>query len=114
MFSTDPMELPGLFAQETVAIARSAFIKEQTGTKGLPGWAEIAAKAPVWLPAVDGYNLSYLRPGATASLIATDEYAAPLVAAAVASFSASSSPSSKAACRSFSAAFRPSLATSAE
>ena len=81
MFSTDPMELPGLFAQETVAIARSAFIKEQTGTKGLPGWAEIAAKAPVWLPAVDGYNLSYLRPGATASLIATDEYAAPLVAA---------------------------------
>jgi hypothetical protein len=30
---------------------------------------------------VDGYNLSYLREGATASLVTTDEYQAPLVAA---------------------------------
>ena len=79
-FSADPAELPALFAQETVSIARSAFIKEPTPTKSTPGWAEIGAKTPAWLPAVDSYNLSYLRPGATASLIAQDEYAAPLVA----------------------------------
>lgn len=79
-FSADANELPAIFAQETVSIARAAFIKEPTGAKGLPGWAEIAVRAPAWLPAVDGYNLSYLREGATASLVTTDEYAAPLVA----------------------------------
>lgn len=80
-FSSDPTELPAIFAQETVSIARSAFIKEPTGTQGTPGWTEIAARAPQWLPTVDAYNLSYLRDGATASLVTTDEYAAPLIAA---------------------------------
>ncbi len=79
-FSADPVELPAIFAQETVSIARSAFIKEPTNTQGTPGWAEIAARAPQWLKAVDGYNLSYLKEAATASLISVDEYAAPLVA----------------------------------
>ncbi|MCX6954078.1 MAG: hypothetical protein NTV51_18160, partial [Verrucomicrobia bacterium] len=80
-FSADAAELPAIFAQETVSIARSAFVTDVTGTSGTPGWAEIAARAPQWLAAVDGYNLSYLRPGATAALVTTDEYAAPLVAA---------------------------------
>lgn len=79
-FSADANELPAIFAQETVSIARSAFIREPTGTKGLPGWAEVAARAPQWLSTVDGYNLSYLREGATAALISTDDYAAPLIA----------------------------------
>jgi hypothetical protein len=80
-FSADPVELPAIFAQETVSIARSAFIKDATPTQSTPGWTEIAARAPQWLATVDGYNLSYLKEGATASLITTDEYAAPLVAA---------------------------------
>jgi hypothetical protein len=79
-FSADAHEIPAIFAQETVSIARSAFIKDPTNTQATPGWAEIAARAPQWLKTVDGYNLSYLREGATASLITTDEYAAPLVA----------------------------------
>lgn len=79
-FNTDPGELPALFAQETVSVARSAFIKEETGAKGTPGWMEIAARAPDWPSKFDGYNLSYLRDGATASLVTTDEYEAPLVA----------------------------------
>lgn len=80
-FTRDAAELPAIFAQETVSVARSAFIKEPTGSAGTPGWAEIAARAPAWLSSVDGYNLSYLREGATASLVTTDEYQAPLVAA---------------------------------
>lgn len=80
-FTRDAAELPAIFAQETVSVARSAFIKEPTGAAGTPGWAEIAARAPAWLSSVDGYNLSYLREGATASLVTTDEYKAPLVAA---------------------------------
>ena len=33
-----------------------------------------------WPPQVDGYNLSYLKPGATAASLSGDEYASPLVA----------------------------------
>lgn len=80
-FNANAAELPAIFAQETVSVARSAFIKEPTGSAGTPGWVEIAARAPKWLSSVDGYNLSYLREGATASLVTTDEYQAPLVAA---------------------------------
>ncbi len=79
-FSAEAAELPAIFAQETVSIARSAFVKEPTGARGTPGWAEIAARAPVWPETIDGYNLSYLKPGATAALVTTDDYAAPLVA----------------------------------
>ena len=80
-FTKDAGELPAIFAQETVSVARSAFVKEPTGAEGTPGWAEIAARPPKWLSSVDGYNLGYLREGATASLVTTDEYQAPLVAA---------------------------------
>lgn len=80
-FNANPAELPALFAQETVSVARSAFVKEETAVEATPGWAQIAARAPRWLDKIDGYNLSYLRPGATAALVSTDEYEAPLVAA---------------------------------
>ncbi len=79
-FSADAAELPAIFAQETVSIARSAFVKEPTPVQGTPGWAEIAARTPAWPKTIDGYNLSYLKEGATASMVTTDEYLAPLVA----------------------------------
>ena len=80
LFSRDPASLPALFAQETVTVARSAFIEETTGTRTGAGWLELAASSLAFPPAVDGYNLSYLRPEATVALVTTDEYAAPLVA----------------------------------
>ncbi|MDF3058208.1 MAG: hypothetical protein K0R17_2423 [Rariglobus sp.] len=80
-FNANAGDLPEIFAQETVSVARSAFIKEVTPTLGTPGWTEIAARTPQWPAAVDAYNLGYLRPEATASLVTTDEYQAPLVAA---------------------------------
>jgi hypothetical protein len=80
-FGATAAELPAIFAQETVSVARSAFVKEATGAAGTAGWGEIAAKTPAWPGEVDGYNLSYLREGATASLVTVDEYQAPLVAA---------------------------------
>jgi uncharacterized membrane protein len=80
-FNENAGDLPAIFAQETVSVARSAFIKEPTAAQSTPGWSEIAARSPEWLSSVDGYNLSYLRPGATAALVTTDEYQAPLVAA---------------------------------
>lgn len=79
-FNADPAQLPALFAQETVAVARSAFIKDPTPVVDAGGWLEIATKPIEWLPKVDGYNLSYLRPQAAASAVSGDEYKAPLVA----------------------------------
>ncbi len=79
-FNQDANELPALFAQETVAVARSAFIEEPVGLKGTAGWVELAGTPVEWLSAVDGYNLSYLKPGASQAAVSTDEYAAPLLA----------------------------------
>lgn len=79
-FNADAQELPALFEMETATIARSAFIEEPVAVKGTPGWAEIAAEPLAWLPQVDGYNLSYLKPKASQAAVSGDEYAAPLVA----------------------------------
>ena len=80
MFFTDkPLEIPKLFAQETVTIARSAFIEEPVGAQATGFWSEISPKPFEWLAEIDGYNLSYVREDATASLISKDEYLAPLV-----------------------------------
>lgn len=79
-FNADASELPALFAQETVAVARSAFIEEPVPVKGTAGWTELAASPMAWLPTTDGYNLSYLKPGAAQAAVSGDEYAAPLVA----------------------------------
>ncbi len=79
-FNADPATLPALFEQETVAVARSAFIDEPTAVEPTAGWLELAATPLDWPAAVDGYNLSYLRPEATSAAFTQDEYRAPLVA----------------------------------
>ncbi len=73
------IDIPKLFAQETVTLARSAFIEEPINTIATGQWAEISPAPVTWMPKVDGYNLSYAREKATTSLISTDEYKAPLV-----------------------------------
>lgn len=81
VFFTDrPMDIPKIFAQETVTIARSAFIEDAVGAQPTGRWAEVSPKLLEWLPQVDGYNLSYAREDATTSLVSKDEYVAPLVA----------------------------------
>jgi len=78
-FNANPAELPGVFAQETVAVARSAFLEQPVKLKSTAGWMEIAARPLKWLDGVDGYNLSYLKPEATAAAFSMDEYASPLI-----------------------------------
>jgi uncharacterized membrane protein len=78
-FSNEPMDIPKIFAQETVTIARSAFIQEPVKMRPTGRWAEISPKPIEWFKQVDGYNLSYAREEATVSLISKDEYLAPLV-----------------------------------
>lgn len=87
LFTEDAQELPRLFTQDTMSIARNTFIESDPETQpdGIPGrilplsqlLGELGTGA---FPPVDGYNLSYLKPDATAAVITEDEYLAPLSA----------------------------------
>jgi hypothetical protein len=79
-FNENPADLPAVFAQDTVAVARSAFIDKPVKVTPATGWMALAARPLPWLDAVDGYNLSYLKPEATAAAFSTDDSKAPLVA----------------------------------
>lgn len=84
MFTEDAEELPRLFTQDTMSVARSSFVKKDPSAQpaGIPG--TIAPSAQLMgeyvsgkFPNADGYNLSYLKPEATLGVVSQDEYAAP-------------------------------------
>jgi hypothetical protein len=79
-FTTSPTDLPRLFAQETLTVARANFVEQRTGTRGLPGLLGLGDLPAGEFPALGGYNLTYLRPEATAAVVTTDDYAAPVLA----------------------------------
>lgn len=79
-FTEDARKLPALFAQDTFAVARSAFVTEPTpvvATAALTPLLGTPAPAP---PAAGGFGLTYLRPEATPALLTSDEFNAPFVA----------------------------------
>ena len=79
-FSQNPNELPALFAQETVSVARSMFIEKPVGVQATGVWRDLAAEPLAWLSQVDGYNLGYGRSGASVAALSVDDYRAPLTA----------------------------------
>lgn len=81
VFFTDrPNDLPRLFAQETLEVARSAFVEEKTKVRWLPDSHLIGPIAGSAFPEVGGYNLTYLRPEAAVAAISQDEFKAPVLA----------------------------------
>ena len=79
-FTSQPLEIPQIFAQETVTVARSSFIKDPVATFATGQWAEISPKEFDFLSEVDGYNLSYTKKLASTALVADDDYLGPLIA----------------------------------
>jgi hypothetical protein len=79
-FTESAEDLPRLFAQEAITVARSSFITEPTAARALPDLVLLGDLPGTPLPAIDGYNLTYLRPGATMGVVTTDEYKAPVLA----------------------------------
>lgn len=85
-FTQDAAKLPALFAQDTFAVARSAFINEPTpvtttaGYTALTGGGAPGAGGTGGEAVAGGYNLTYLRPGASPAAVTVDEYKAPFVA----------------------------------
>jgi hypothetical protein len=73
-------DLPRLFAQEAIMAARSSFITEPTPARALPDMVLLGDLPSAPFPGLDGYNLTYLRPGATMGVVTTDDYAAPVLA----------------------------------
>jgi hypothetical protein len=79
-FTTNVGELPRLFAQEAITVARSSFVTEPTAARTLPDMVLLGDLPASPFPGLDGYNLTYLRPGATMGAVTTDEYLAPVLA----------------------------------
>jgi len=81
LFAQDPHELPRLFAQDTLVIARSAFLEEPVGVRPTAGLLSLTRQPLGDFPQIGGYNLCYARPGVNLAVVSEDEYAAPVVAA---------------------------------
>ena len=79
-FTASADELPRLFAQEAITVARSSFVTEPTAARALPDMVLLGELPASPFPSLDGYNLTYLRPGATMGVVTTDEYQAPVLA----------------------------------
>ncbi|MCP3914548.1 MAG: VWA domain-containing protein [bacterium] len=79
-FSTDPAELPRLFAMDTMTMSRSTFIDTPTQVTTLPELFGVGSISLDSFPTLGGYNLTYLRPEAQAGIATADEYRAPVFA----------------------------------
>ena len=80
-FTATADELPRLFAQEAITVARSSFVERADAPRArCRTWCCSASCPASPFPGVDGYNLTYLRPGATMGVVTTDEHKAPVLA----------------------------------
>lgn len=74
------VDLPAVFSQETVAVARAQYVSKETPLTFTDGWSAIAQDT-IRLPTfVDGYNRTFLRPEASSALVSLDEDKVPLLA----------------------------------
>jgi len=79
-FTTDPDELPSLFALDTMTAARSTFVDQKTPVAVLPDLFGLGVLPAETFPEIGGYNLAYMRPDAQAGMVTEDEYKAPIFA----------------------------------
>ncbi|WP_225408559.1 VWA domain-containing protein [Stigmatella hybrida] len=79
-FAEDAMSLPRIFSQETLTIARAAFVDVPTSVEAAPDLPLLGRLPSLGLPQVGGYNLTYLKPQANVAMRTLDENAAPLLA----------------------------------
>src|SRR5205807_3889834 len=79
-FTDKPEDLPRLFAQDTLVVARSTFLDEPTPVKATAALTTLTGRDFDLSRPLGGYNLCYLRPGATLAGVTLDEYKAPVLA----------------------------------
>ncbi len=79
-FAETPMELPRLFSQEAISIFRNAFQTDRTPVLKSEDLLLLLPPPPGDPPDIGGFNLTYLKPGASAGLITGDSFRAPVMA----------------------------------
>ena len=79
-FTENAADLPRLFAQDTFVVARNSFIEENTNAKITAGLRMISSSDFGGSYPIGGFNLCFLKPGAEAGAVTTDEHSAPVVA----------------------------------
>ena len=80
-FTENAGELPRLFAQDTMLVARDIMVTNPTLPRFTAALPQLSSRLPLsGAPAVGGYDLTYLRPEGTAAALTTDENEAPLLA----------------------------------
>jgi len=79
-FTTDAGELPRLFAHDTLTASRATFVDQPTTVSILPDLYGLGELTIDGFPELGGYNLNYLREGAVAGAVTTDDYHAPIFA----------------------------------
>ena len=77
-FVADAADLPRVFAQETIQVARSSVVEEPTAIDVLPG-LQLLGELPATFPQVGGYSLAWARPRAEVGLSTRDDQRAPLL-----------------------------------
>jgi uncharacterized membrane protein len=77
-FVLDATNLPQVFAQETIQVARSSFAEEPSQVAVLPDIFAIGALAQAF-PDLGGYSIAYLKGDATSGLVTTDDVGAPVL-----------------------------------
>ncbi len=80
-FTLDPSELPRLFAQDTMRIARSTFADAPAATRVLPDLYGLGELDPAaGFPTFGGHNLVWMRPEATVGALVEGEFSTPAFA----------------------------------
>jgi hypothetical protein len=78
LFAADAVELPRLFAQDAIHVAKSALSEEPTAVETMPEGLGLGA-LPRSFPDVGGYSIAWVRPRAQVALRTRDELRAPLL-----------------------------------
>lgn len=79
-FCSDPADLPRVFAQDTMKLARSTFVDADTTAAANAALLGLGDWMPGSAAPLSGYNLNWLRPKASAGFVTSDDNAAPVVA----------------------------------
>jgi uncharacterized membrane protein len=77
-FVADAADLPRVFAQETIQVARSSMVEQPTAVAVLPG-LRVLGDMPTALPTLGGYSMAWRRPTAELALQSADDQQAPLL-----------------------------------
>jgi Mg-chelatase subunit ChlD len=78
-FCDRAMDLPAIFAQETVSVARSAYLKESRLIQAYGGLSDLGVQVP-HPNMIQAYNLCHLKGGASLGLATADESEDPVLA----------------------------------